>query len=389
MIGPTSLRNTTMPSRFRLILLPLLAMLTCAPCARAAPTHYRVVAYDTAHHPIPAADVDRIDTLIFAFARPVDGRVTLTPAGRALLGQRIALKAAHPRLKVMVSVGGWSVGGFSEAAMTAAGRQRFADSAAALLEQTHADGLDVDWEYPGHHESGIASGPQDREHFTALLRTLRTTLDRAGHGKHYLLTIAAADGPFVDGIDLAAVALSLDWFNLMTYDFCNAMTPTTCNHTGLHASALAPADARTLARAVRQFLAAGVPRAKLVPGVAFYGREFADVDPAHHGLFQKYGHFQGMLPWPRLKADYIGHNGYIRYWDAKADAPYLWNERTRRFITYDDPQSIAAKAAYVKAQHLGGLMYWEQGSDPSDELLHAVWQGLQHPRQRRAKPKAL
>ena len=205
----------------------------------------------------------------------------------------------------------------------------------------------------------------------------RATLDRAGHGRHYLLTIAAADGPFVDGIDIAAVAPSLDWFNLMTYDFCNAMTPTTCNHTGLHASELAPADARTLARAVRQFLAAGVPPRKLVAGVAFYGREFADVDPAYHGLFQKYGHYQGGHDWPQLKAGFIGRNGYVRYWDAQAEAPFLWNAATRRFISYDDPESIAAKAAYAKAQHLGGLMYWEQGSDPDGELLRAVWQGLQ------------
>jgi chitinase len=372
-----------MPSRRIRLLSALLAMLAVPACALgaqpapAAGEHYRVVAYDTVQHPIPADEADRIDTLIFAFARVVDGRVTLDAAARGRLQQRIALKAAHPGLKVTVSVGGWGAGGFSEAAATAAGRQRFADSAAALLAETHADGLDVDWEYPGHHESGIASSPQDREHFTALLKTLRATLDRDGRGKHYLLSIAAADGPFVDGIDIAAVAPSLDWFNLMTYDFCNAMTPTTCNHTGLHASKLAPADARTLARAVRQFLAAGVPPAKLVPGVAFYGREFAEVDPAHHGLFQHYGHFQGMIPWPRLKADYIDHRGYVRYWDAQAEAPYLWNQQTRRFISYDDPRSIAAKAAYVKAQHLGGLMYWEQGNDPDGELLRAIWRGLQ------------
>ncbi|GAB3784804.1 glycoside hydrolase family 18 protein [Dyella agri] len=369
-----------MTSRRIRCLLALLATLTLPTCALAAqPAHYRVVAYDTVQHPIPAEDVDRIDTLIFAFAGVADGRVTLVPAARERLQQRIALKAAHPGLKVTVSVGGWSVGGFSEAASTAAGRQRFADSAAALLVETHADGLDVDWEYPGHHESGIASSPQDRANFTALMKALRTTLDRAGknNGKHYLLSIAAADGPFVDGIDIAAVAPSLDWFNLMTYDFCNVMTPTTCNHTGLHASELAPADARTLSRAVRQFLAAGVPPRKLVPGVAFYGREFADVDPAHHGMFQKFGHYQGGHDWPELKANLIGHNGYVRYWDAKAEAPYLWNEQTHRFVTYDDPQSIAAKGAYVKAQHLGGLMYWEQASDPDDELLKAVWQGLQ------------
>ena len=370
------------PIRFLPALLALLAVPACALAAQPASTaseHYRVVAYDTAQHPIPAGDVDRIDTLIFAFARVVDGQVTLAPVARERLQQRVALKTAHPKLKVTVSVGGWSAGGFSEAASTAAGRQRFADSAAALLVETHADGLDVDWEYPGHHESGIASSPQDRADFTALMKTLRATLDRAGKntGKHYLLSIAAADGPFVDGIDIAAVAPSLDWFNLMTYDFCNAMTPTTCNHTGLHASALAPADARTLSRAVRQFLAAGVPPAKLVPGVAFYGREFADVAPAHHGMFQKYGHYQGGHDWPQLKAGFINRNGYVRYWDAQAEAPYLWNGQTHRFITYDDPQSIAAKAAYVKAQHLGGLMYWEQGSDPDDELLRAIWQDLQ------------
>jgi len=51
--------------------------------------------------------------------------------------------------------------------------------------------------------------------------------------------------------------------------------------------------------------------------------------------------------------------------------------RSRRFVSYDDPQSIAAKAAYVKALHLGGIMYWEQSLDPGGELLNAAWRGLQ------------
>src|SRR6185312_3876232 len=205
--------------------------------------------------------------------------------------------------------------------------------------------------------------------------------DRAGaaHGRtganRYTLSIAAADGPFVSGIDLAAVAPSLDWFNLMTYDFVNAMTPTTGHHTGLHASKLAPADARSTSRAVRQFIAAGVPARKLVIGAAFYGREFAGVQAAHHGLYQRYDHFQGTLPWPQLKADYIDKQGYVRYRDAIAQAPWLWNAGTRSFISYDDPRSIAAKAAFVKAHHLGGIMYWEQSLDPSDELLDAIWHG--------------
>lgn len=358
----------------------LIAAAPPVPAAGASP--YRIIGYVTRWNPVQDQDLNKIDTLIYAFARIEDGRVVLGNTGAQRLGQITALKASHPQLKVEISVGGWGAGGFSAAASTAAGRRIFADSAAQLVASHDADGLDVDWEYPGHHESGIRSSPADRADFTLLLKAIRASLDRVGaaHGRtganHYTLSIAAADGPFVSGIDIRAVAPYLDWFNLMTYDFVNAMTPTTGHHTGLYASPFAPADARTANRAVRQFLAAGAPADKLVIGVAFYGREFADVRPAHHGLYQPYGHFQGMIAWPRLKADFIDRHGYVRYWDARAQAPWLWNATTRSFISYDDPRSIAAKAAYVKAMHLGGIMYWEQSLDPDDQLLDAIWRDL-------------
>ena len=370
----------TLPAIVALIIAGLFAVVGNA---QASPAHYRVVGYATGWNPLQDKDAGKIDTLIFAFAQLQQGRVTLDAARTQRLRQLITLKAAHPRLTVEISVGGWRIGGFSDAAATEAGRRVVADSAAQLVAEYDADGLDVDWEYPGHHESGIQSSPQDRANFTLLLQAIRASLDRVGaahdrtSANHYTLSIAAADGPFVSGIDLAAVAPSLDWFNLMTYDFVNAMTPTTGHHSGLHASKLAPADARSTSRAVHQCIAAGVPARKLVIGAAFYGREFAGVQAAHHALYQRYDHFQGILPWPQLKADYIGKQGYVRYRDATAQASWLWNARTRSFISYDDPQSIAAKTAFVKAHHLGGVMYWEQSLDPSNELLDAIWQGLQ------------
>lgn len=350
--------------------------------AQGAPAHYRVIGYATAWNPVQDRDLHKLDTLIFAFAKIGDGRVALSNPAAKRLRTLVALKARDPKLKVDISVGGWAAGGFSEAAGTAAGRKAFADSAAEMVAAHGADGLDIDWEYPGHHESGIASSPDDRANFTLLLKAVRESLDRVGaaHGRmgknHYTLSIAVADGPFVSGIDIAAVNRQVDWFNMMTYDFCNSMTPDTCNHTGLHASRFAPADARTTGRAVRQFLAAGVPSSKLVIGAAFYAREFGGVDPARDGLYQPYKKYVGEIPWPKLKADFIGKQGFVRHWDARADAPWLWNAATRTFISYDDPQSIAAKAAFVKAQHLGGIMYWEQSLDPSDELLDAIRHGL-------------
>jgi chitinase len=347
----------------------LLACIALAGCA--TPTRgYRVVGYISNTGHTDRIDASRIDTLIYAFAHVDHDMVVLRPDAAASLAQVVALKQANPSLRVVVSVGGWTADGFSQAASSAEGRQRFATSAAKLLDDHHADGLDIDWEYPAHGESGIASSPSDRTNFPLLLAATRKALD-ALPGRH-TLSAAVADGAFVDGVDIPAANRYLDWFNLMTYDFVNSLTPTTGHHSGLHASVLAPADARTGDRAVAQFLAAGVPASKLFIGAAFYARRFNEVTPTAGGVYQRYGKYGGEIPWPELKAQYIGKNGFTRYWDADAQAPYLWNAATRSFITYDDPQSIAAKVAFVRKMHLGGVMYWEQSQDIDGDLLRAV-----------------
>jgi chitinase len=362
----------------------LLLACTCAiALAKDAAPRFRVIGYAVDWNPAQTGDLDKIDTLIFAFAKVSHDRVVLGDEAAERLNTLVALKTRDPKLKVDISVGGWEAGGFSEAARTEAGRKAFADSATELVVDHGADGLDIDWEYPGHHESGIASSPDDRQNFTLLLQAVRASLDRAGATRSrsgdnaYTLSIAVADGPFVSGIDVAAVDKYVDGFNLMTYDFCNAMTPDTCHHIGLHASKPAPADARTTDRAVAQFLAAGVPSRKLVIGAAFYGREFGGVNPAHDGLYQPYKEFIAFVPWTRLKADFIDKRGFTRHWDAQAQAAWLWNPETRTFISYDDPEALAAKAAFVKSRHFGGIMYWEQTLDPENELLNAAWRGLQ------------
>ena len=376
-----------MARRSRAIIAACFAVMAWLACGQAfaqgSRPHYRVIGYATGWNPLQDKDLGKLDTLIFAFANVQAGRVVLTGDAARKLESLVALKTRDPKLKVDISVGGWGAGGFSEAARTAAGRRIFADSAAQLVEDHNADGLDIDWEYPGHHESGIASSPDDRRNFTLLLQAVRASLDRVGTARgrsgaeRYTLSIAVADGPFVSGIDIAAVDKYVDGFNLMTYDFCNAMTPETCHHAGLHASKLAPADARTTDRAVAQFLSAGVPSRKLVIGAAFYGREFGGVNPSHDGLYQRYEKFIAFVPWPKLETGFIGKHGFVRHWDAQADAPWLWNASTRTFISYEDRQSLAAKAAFVKTHHLGGIMYWEQSLDPEGELLEATWRGLQ------------
>ena len=46
-------------------------------------------------------------------------------------------------------------------------------------------------------------------------------------------------------------------------------------------------------------------------------------------------------------------------------------------ISYDDPESLALKAAYAREHGLGGVMIWELGSDDAEHsLLSAVNEGL-------------
>jgi chitinase len=379
---------------FVLALLLILGLPALAAAATPA-SPYRVVGYDFGAswvpgetdnmpwQPLPASQVRDLDTIIFAFAGIHDGRVTLTDTGARRLDSLVALKKTNPRLRIELSVGGWGAGGFSEAAGTTGGRQLFAASATQLVAQHHLDGLDVDWEFPGSDAGGITAGPNDRENFTLLLAAVRSSLNAAAaaDGHAYSLSIAAGLGNDLRYVDIAAINRYLDSINVMTYDMCNKEPPgvhVTCHHSGLAAGPAAPAYIDTVARGVWQFISAGVPPEKLVVGAAFYGHAYGDVAPKDDGLYQPYAKALalGELSWPRVKADFMDTRGFVRHWDPNAQAAWSWNPATHTFVTYDDPRSMAAKAAFVKANHLGGIMFWQLGDDPSGELLHAIAQGL-------------
>jgi chitinase len=332
----------------------------------------RVVGYVASWSALPPIHAQKLTHLNIAFAH-IDQDHRVFMESTAALPALTALKASNPRLKILLSVGGWQAEGFSDAALTEESRQAFADSAAKLVRQQSLDGLDIDWEYPGIGIAGIKSRPEDKQNFTLLLQALRKTL-----GTQYLLTIAAADHEFVENIELDQVPAYLDWINLMSYDFFNSLTPTTGHHAGLYRAEHALPRDRNTDSAASQYLAAGVPAQKIVLGVAFYGRGFAGVTARNNGVNQPYEHFEGEHPYKDLAANFVGKRGFVRYWDNRAQAPYLWNAASRVFISYDDPQSIAVKARYVLQHRLGGMMFWELSEDRDEELLDSI-NGTLHP----------
>ncbi|HEY0333530.1 MAG TPA: glycosyl hydrolase family 18 protein [Stenotrophomonas sp.] len=209
---------------------------------------YRIVGYVMSGETAPDLTPGKLDVVNFAFAQ-VDPqqRVFLPdPHAPANLHKLVALRARQPSLRIVLSIGGWGAGNFSEAASDEASRARFVESAVGLLREYDLDGLDIDWEYPTLPGPGISHSLADRHNFTLLLQALRHGLDAAGdrHGQPPLLTIAAAEGEFARGLELPQIVQSLDWINLMTYDFYGSLTPTTGHHAGLGPTQGAPANAR-------------------------------------------------------------------------------------------------------------------------------------------------
>ena len=65
-------------------------------------------------------------------------------------------------------------------------------------------------------------------------------------------------------------------------------------------------------------------------------------------------------------------NGFVRYWDENARAPYLFNSETNQLVTYDDEESVKLKCEYVIDNHMAGMMFWQYASDPNEYLLDAI-----------------
>ncbi|MDR3740459.1 MAG: glycoside hydrolase family 18 protein [Terracidiphilus sp.] len=362
-------------------------MVPVAACAaQAHPPDPIVGAYVFVHGPLDPEriDVHRVTRIYYSFALIKDGVMVpgaaVDPANLELVA---GLRKLNAKLQVMVSVGGWLGGAeFSDAALTKESRACFARSAVEFLEKYDLDGLDIDWEYPGQLGAGNVFRAEDRENFTLLLAELRARFDEAGPRmhRHLLLTIAAGAGTeFLEHTEMAKVSPLVDQVNLMTYDFCEADgTTPSCHHTALYGNAAYPKQ-NSVDESVRLMKAAGVPAKKIVIGAAFYGHAWAEVPPENHGLYQPGkppGNFYAS--YDNIRSTLLGH-GYTRYWDAKVEAPWLYSDEQHTFVSYDDPESLAAKCAYIRSKRLGGIMFWSYFDDSSGELLGAIDRALHAP----------
>jgi len=291
-----------------------------------------------------------------------------------------ALKEANPNLKTMLSVGGWGDGSYkySQMASTAEGRTAFVESCVAIVVDNGFSGLDLDWEYPGGRGGDEPGLPNDRENYAALLRELRSWFNP----DYYEITAAvSASGGVIDaGYDIPAMAESLNYIGLMTYDFhgwwqghefTGHNSPLDAipeeadpNHPGHNANSH---------WAVQRFIDGGARPGQLLLGLAAYGRGYILANPDNWWL---YAGAVGPIPPERYTQaeGYWGYNefcerlyvdGQLDQWtvvrDSNVVAPYAHNWDL--WLGYDDPESIEAKSQFAQRMGLGGVMFWAMDTD--------------------------
>lgn len=315
----------------------------------------------------PNADLD----YTFTAEQSVDG-IADQPAQmfRGNLHQLMKLKKRYPHLKLLISLEGRAAD-FAENAQPE-NRDAFVNSciniflkgefAPGITVPGLFDGIDVDWEYP--HKPDAAN-------FLALLTAFRQRMNALRPG--LLLDIAVGSTLHVyEDTDMAAVSKLVDHISLMTYDFAGPWSSTT----GFVAPLRTPPahHSGTVEDTVHDYLAAGVPAAKLFMGIPFYGYGWHTVEDSNNGLFQEGQPIRGDHPYRDIQS-LIPKSTLYR--DDDSQAPWLFDGDA--FWTFEDPISIRHKAEFARQQHLGGLMIWELGEDTTDALLlHAAY-NVAHP----------
>jgi len=311
-------------------------------------------------------DAQSLDQLNYSFALIRDGKAD----GSHWLGLKKvqAFLKKHPHVDGVLSVGGWGADGFSDACMTAEGRQGLADSLLRLMDDCGFVGIDVDWEYPGVPGTGIVSREEDVDNWYALLELLREGLDarEALHGRQYHLSVALGAGEnHMAVLDIPRLGKVVDQAVVIAYDM-SGFDRITGHHAGLYADEPRPLSG---AKAVQRLAEGGFPAAKILLGMPAYGRVWRQVSGGGDGLDQRANtsgnktvSFDQLL---RLEKE-----GYTRYYDEKAQAAWWFDGST--FVSGEDDRSIAAKGKYIVENGLLGAAVWQYSQDADGAMLGMI-----------------
>lgn len=344
----------------------LLLLAACGPKAArtslpaAAPTEPVFLGYLPAGAvDVPAIDFSLYTHLCHAFIlSDNEGNLLDTPG----IPDRELTRAAHEAgVKVILSLGGW---GSDEAfaALTAdpSSRQRYIDAVMDLVDRHDYDGVDLDWEYPDTEEEVTA--------FNQLARTFRSRLDELGRrkGRPHLQTIAvSANDATGRWLDKAVLLQTMDFINVMTYDFAGPWTDFAGHHAAFRPSSKDPRDQAYSVQTSMEYWRdeKQMPADRLVVGIPLYGRGFPVSEPWEPVLSENTHESNPYLGIGYWKIAALLANGWTARMDSETGVPWATAPDSSAVIGYEDEDSVAGKVGWAMESGFRGIFFWHIGHD--------------------------
>ncbi|MFI5734279.1 glycoside hydrolase family 18 protein [Kribbella sp. NPDC051587] len=312
------------------------------------------------------------------------------------LNQLKELKKKFPKLRISISLGGWTGSKYFSNAALPAVRAAHVKSCTDMWIKGNLpglpagaakgifDGIDLDWEWPSSPgNDGNVIRPEDKVNFTGLVHEYRTQLDKLSwpfKGRYNLTAFLPADPAQVDrGFEVKKIFKDLTFGTLQGYDYHGSWDPQTNQQSSVDGPKGDPTATEFSSQVtVDAYLARKAPRSKLVLGVPFYSRGWTGVTNANNGLFQN---ATGPAP-ATYEAGYEDYRilkmklaSYTIHRDNKAGFAWLFDGTT--FWTWDDPIEMKRKAQYISQRNLGGAMIWSLDGDTTNgELISALHRNL-------------
>jgi chitinase len=280
-------------------------------------------------------------------------------------------------VKVILSVGGWGWDKqFASIVSMPDAEERYVKSVMGIVEQNDYDGIDLDWEYPDTEQEVIG--------FERLTRRFRKDLDALGtrQRKPMVLTMAVSSNPgTLKWLGKEFLLETMDWINVMTYDYTGERTTYAGHHSPLFASSKQPGGSPRSTELTMKYLLQerGLPANRMALGIPLYGRGFAVSEP--------YASTKG-VPRTRLPGGSGYSNlhklrdeaGWTRRWDDETKNPWLVSKDRSIVIGYDDAESVSIKTEWAMKQGFRGVFFWQvaadrlpDGTNPLQEAARKKW----------------
>ncbi|WP_337175482.1 glycoside hydrolase family 18 protein [Paludisphaera sp.] len=304
----------------------------------------------------------------FVTAGP-DGRLN---RDRGVPSREVTADAHKAGAKVLLSLGGWGWDAqFRAMVADPEAVARYVAAVLKMVDEYDYDGVDLDWEYP--------DSDAEIPGFERLTRTFRARLDEMGKakGRPMLVTMAASSNhETLDHLNTAFLLETMDWINVMTYDYAGPWSARAGHNSPLFDSSKDGPNARSSERTIRYLLdERKIPADRLALGLALYGRGFpvsepyASVPEGSEPISLGFKGVGGLLD-----------EGWTRVWDDETKVPWLFSPDRTKVVGYDDAESIRIKTEWAMSRGLRGVFFWQvdgdrlpDGSNPLQRAAREAW----------------